>query len=473
MASLTEDNTYYYDESQSFVSRKTRLDAMLNTMNSNLQANDVADLAQAASILSNTEAIQENQELDAAQAELISANTASIQGITAQIGAEANRALDAETAIASGLTDEIARAKTAEEGIKAWVEEQGYVTEVQDLSSYATLENVEAAKQEAISSATQDLTDYALKTEIPSLEGYVTNVSLATTLVDYAKNSDAANSHGELELMLTNVSNEAKGLTTVVDIVLNKVKALEEVHSEIPTSIVALNENLEGDYTPTDGKLYMVNSTVSGERIGTNNAKVLIDAANTTIDNVVVTTNASNPIFNVFEQKQTVESVCSEFNASNVTVAEPLLKHNVFNLYNLTDNAVINIKDCRFNLDVENTNMLRVSNYQNASNVVINLENIEWTYEDADSAATSTSWPWAGLIVFQSAGSDASVTGDTQYIDTWTVNVKNCRYNGELVNDVNWGQHNQVLYFYNVGGTRAVSLESIQINFYDENGNEI
>ena len=76
-------------------------------------------------------------------------------------------------------------AETLPEGIatESWVQSQGYLTEHQDLSSYALKSEIPSLDGYATEqwvegkgylTEHQDLSDYALKTEIPSLDGYAT-----------------------------------------------------------------------------------------------------------------------------------------------------------------------------------------------------------------------------------------------------------------------------------------------------------
>jgi hypothetical protein len=149
-------------------------------------------------------------------------------------------------------------------------------------------------------------------------------------------------------------------------------------------------------------------------------------------------------------------------NAEYVTVLNPSLAHNVFNVYKPKDDAVINISDSKFSLTVDNSNVLRVSNYANATGVTVNFENIEWTYENGG----SDDYDWAGLIIYQPASSDVARTGDTSNIATWTFNFKNCKYDGEVVDSVNFGEHSQVIYGYGINGGSVSDLSSIvTVNF--------
>ena len=180
---------------------------------------------------------------------------------------------------------------------------------------------------------------------------------------------------------------------------------------------------------------------VTGNK-GTSNAFVLLNSPAIEVSNVTVADGAKP--YNVFEQTGSGKKL-DEFNASNVNVDDVSLKHNVFNIYNLNDDAVINITDGNFNMDVNNSNVLRLANYNNASGVTVNFENINWSYEDTPNKE-SADWDWAGIIIYQPANPDVALSGDLSKLQTWTFNFKNCKYNGKAVTANNFGEHNQVFY---------------------------
>lgn len=197
---------------------------------------------------------------------------------------------------------------------------------------------------------------------------------------------------------------------------------------------------------------------ISGDK-GASNGRVLFTADAINVDSVEIPQDSA--IYNVFEQSG--NKPISELNASNVTVDNTALKHNVFNVYNPADDAVITIKDSYFNLNVNNSNIIRMANYTNATGVTINFENVIWTYENADKSDVS----WAGLMIFQPSSSDVALNGDTSKIATWTVNVKDCVYNGVKVTSNNFGKVNQVAYLYNINKSGAIDDASsvMTINF--------
>ena len=220
--------------------------------------------------------------------------------------------------------------------------------------------------------------------------------------------------------------------------------------AEFPTTDVRLNANA---VTVSD-------VVINGEK-GVSNGRILFNTPKMSIDGAVV--ESGSTAYNVFEGVNSASNAVAEFNASNITVDNTALKHNVLNIYTPANDAVITIKDSYFNMNVNNSNVLRMANYGNATGVTINFENIEWTYENADKTDISC----AGLMIFQPANADVALGGDTSKIATWTINVKDCIYNGVKVNSNNFGKINQVAYLYNVGGTGAVTDASsvITINF--------
>ena len=220
--------------------------------------------------------------------------------------------------------------------------------------------------------------------------------------------------------------------------------------AEFPSSDVRLNAK---NVTVSD-------AVINGEK-GASNGKILFNTPDMTIDGVVI--ESGTTAYNVFEGVNSATNPVEKFNASNITVDNTLLKHNVLNVYTPANDAVITIKDSYFNMDVDNSNVLRMANYGNATGVTINFENITWTYENAEQGDIS----WAGLMIFQPASTDVALGGDTSKIATWTINVKDCVYNGVKVTSNNFGKINQVVYLYNVGGTGAVTDASsvMTINF--------
>ena len=202
---------------------------------------------------------------------------------------------------------------------------------------------------------------------------------------------------------------------------------------------------------------------VTGDK-GSSNAFVLLNSPAVEVSNITVEDGAKP--YNVFEQTGSGKKLDS-FSASNIKVDDISLKHNVFNIYNVEDDAVISISDGKFNLDVNNSNILRLANYTNATGVTVNFENVAWTYENTPNIE-SADFGWAGLIIYQPASSDVALSGDLSKVQTWTFNFKNCKYNGVKVTANNFGEHNQVFYLYNVGGGGNITdptANGITLNF--------
>lgn len=232
-------------------------------------------------------------------------------------------------------------------------------------------------------------------------------------------------------------------------------------------------KNIEISNVDANNQIYLYatdNIVVDGMEVtgdnGSTNGYVLYSAKDIEISNLSIANGST--AYNVFEGDQTNQNL-KVLNASNVMVDNPSLTHNVFNVYKPQNDAVISIKDSRFNLTVDNSNVLRISNTSNATGVTVNFENIEWNYENG---LSFNDWSWAGLIIYQpystDSGTDSGLSGDLTAMKTWKFNFKNCKYNGVKVNANNFGQHNQVFYLYCVGTSGSIkdaSAEGLVLNF--------
>jgi hypothetical protein len=193
------------------------------------------------------------------------------------------------------------------------------------------------------------------------------------------------------------------------------------------------------------------NVTVSGGK-DSSNGKVIYCSPDVVIRNI--TADPENTIYNAFEGDQTMSKPQLEtLTAENIVIDSPSMSHNVINIYRPAEGAIITVKNSQFNLDVDNSNVLRLANRHNSKNVSVVFENVDWTYENAP----ASDWSWAGLVIYQPYNSDVAVSGDYSNISTWSFTFKNCRYNGELVTANNFGEHNQVVYMYNLNNTGEVS----------------
>lgn len=247
----------------------------------------------------------------------------------------------------------------------------------------------------------------------------------------------------------------------------NVVMTSDEGLAQLTSNAKYNSITVEGaEFPPIDVKLNAKNVTISNVVIngdkGASNGKILFSANNTEINGAVI--ESGTTAYNVFEGSQatTEDAIVKNFTLSNINVDNTQLTHNVANIYNPSNDAVITVKDSYFNIDCNNTNVLRMSNYANATGVTINFENIAWTYENAPHDDVA----YAGLMIFQAAGSDVSRTGDTSNIATWTINVKDCIYNGVKVNSNNFGLINQVVYLYGINGGGVSDPSSVfTINF--------
>lgn len=91
------------------------------------------------------------------------------------------------------------------------------------------------------------------------------------------------------------------------------------------------------------------------------------------------------------------------------------IQNNYFNFYNMTTNAVIDIKENQFLLANKGSNAIRISNYRNVTGVTFNIDNNKYTY-----ASDSSESQYEGLILLQ----DFSVeNADTQNFSGITLNI--------------------------------------------------
>ena len=186
------------------------------------------------------------------------------------------------------------------------------------------------------------------------------------------------------------------------------------------------------------------------------NGKIIYAAKELILKNI--TAKANTTLYNAFEGYQSTTDPdyqgIKRVTAENINIDCPSITHNIINVYTPANDAVITIKNSKFNLTVDNTNVLRLANYMNSENVQVVFENCEWTYENG---LSFNDWNWAGLAIYQPAGNDVALNGDMSKISTWKFKFKNCKYNGEKVTDNGFGTHKQVLYFDNINKSNAVS----------------
>ena len=267
----------------------------------------------------------------------------------------------------------------------------------------------------------------------------------------------------------TEVANTAEDINAITDpqntdVFISGDEAFNAAKGKTFKNIEASDINAASETSlAANGSITLDNVEVTGNK-GTSNAFVLLNAPSVEISNATVADGSK--AYNVFEQTGSGKKLDS-FSASNVKVDDVSLKHNVFNIYNVEDDAVINISDVTLNLDVNNSNALRLANYTNATGVTVNFENVAWTYENTPNIE-SADFGWAGLIIYQPASGDVALSGDLSKVQTWTFNFKNCKYNGVKVTENNFGEKNQVFYLYNVGGDGSIKdpvANGLTLNF--------
>ena len=168
------------------------------------------------------------------------------------------------------------------------------------------------------------------------------------------------------------------------------------------------------------------------------NVTVSVDSPKIVIKNVDL---SDLSCYNVYEQPfGNAKYPVSEIIVDNIKAGSGIT-HNILSFYTFANNATITIKNSSFDLN-KNTNVIRFSNLTDAKNVVINLENIDWTYEN--SGYESADVEWLGLILFQYTNKSR----ESSDFSSWTINVHNCRYNGIEVTKETTGNEKKISYTY-------------------------
>jgi len=257
----------------------------------------------------------------------------------------------------------------------------------------------------------------------------------------------------EYVVIVANTAEDVNNIenTSETTVILNSEKSLLAASNKTFKSVVLENSTVSSADIRVNAleNITFQDVTLNGNK-GITNGKIIYNAPIVNIEDVVI--ESGSTIYNVFEGNGSGAEVES-FNASKVTVDDPVLKHNVFNIYRVANDAVINVSDCDFNLDMANSNAMRLANYTNSTGVTVNFTNVNWNYEDK--GYTEADLDWAGLIIYQPANADKGLVGDLSYMKTWTFNFTNCKYNGVKVTENNFGQANQVFYLYNVNKSGA------------------
>lgn len=363
-----------------------------------------------------------------------------------------NDALDAEKTIReAGDTTEKNRATEAEAQILATMNEKFTVEEQAREGGDNALDAKITALEDTKADKDEIPTDFYTQEEVNKM------MSQLLTRIENLEATDGVIVADDASAVAAAVPGSNLVLTST-----DAIQALTENKEYNTLTIVGGNSNVDIKGIASD-KITVDGMTINGDK-GASNGRMQISADTVSIKNIEIESGAT--AYNVFESSQdTTKSdyFTKEYNVSNLICDNTELNHNILNIYTPSDNAVINIKDCKLNLDVDNSNLLRMANYTNATNVTINFENVEWTYENA----AASDWGWAGLMIFQPSSSDVALSGDTSKIATWTVNVKDCKYNGEKVVANNFGEHNQVVYLYNINNSGAITdaAQVMTINF--------
>ena len=103
------------------------------------------------------------------------------------------------------------------------------------------------------------------------------------------------------------------------------------------------------------------------------------------------------------------------------------MTNNALSVYGVSNSTVINIKNCWFDTV---SNVLRISNDYNSTNVTVNFENCVIEHWEGENATASAKNDWAGLILcqdYKAASAEAAETDNRFGPTKLTINIKNCR----------------------------------------------
>lgn len=335
------------------------------------------------------------------------------------------------------------------------LENAGYLTTLEADGRYyqmSTADSIFIAKS-------QYEDDMDLKADKSELSDYTTDSELASAVHDLVVRLNKLEAQNAVLVEKgTESADDINAMTpeeaASADIVVATDEAIEALSEPKTFNSISIAGGEVGDNTvinllATDS-VDVNGLTVSGTK-GSGNGKIVYGTNDITISNMNIEPGCT--VYNVFEgkQDQASENCVENFTATNIVVNDTDLAHNVFNIYQFNDGANVLIKDSSFNLNVANSNVLRVSNITDAKNVTITFENVDWTYEEM--GYTDGDLAWAGLMIYQPYGTDSAFTGDNTSVNTWTINVKNCRYNGKPITENSVGTIEQAVYQYNVNNS--------------------
>ena len=127
--------------------------------------------------------------------------------------------------------------------------------------------------------------------------------------------------------------------------------------------------------------------------------------------------------------------------AKNVTVKNCKfagLSNNCILVFGMQEEGVVNVENCQFDLTAGNE-AVRISNRTNTTHFTVNATDCNYTYPTAECTGN-----WLGFFLFEDHTSTAAqlAAGRKQFAGL-TVNCKNVKYNGTVVNQLTVGTKNQ------------------------------
>lgn len=334
----------------------------------------------------------------------------------------------------------------------------GFITEHQSLEGLAKISDVERA--DAKCSARTENLEAREENDVVYLRKIISDLAGRVALVELKQDSTSTQQVVSSAAEVSQIANPSE-----TSLVIAGNDALESFTGNTVYKDIAV-VNSYADKTiklNASDKVTIEGMTIDGKK-DAGNGKINYSTPELEIKNAVVEHTAT--AYNIFEGEQsTAENArnTEKITIDNITVDSPEVKHNILNVYTPTNGAEITVKNSYFNVNMNTTNLVRISNYLDSENVTITFDNVDWTYENVPYTASSI--PWAGLILVQASKNtaDSALNRDFSKLQTWKIIVKNCRYNGIKITSENckYGNANQIGYFYSDSVKNSEDLATI------------
>ena len=221
------------------------------------------------------------------------------------------------------------------------------------------------------------------------------------------------NNNGDLTISTDNAVLDGRGLT-YTNGTITVTAANVTIQNLTFGDKAALVVNTTGKFTLT-GCTFTPVTVCDSETL-----KPVRTAVKLNVGEAVVTNNTFNGVTNGYYNAIEFGIGTAQNDLNKATISgntfNSAIKNNYFNFYNMTANAVIDITGNRFLLANKGSNAIRISNFKNVSGVAFNINNNEYTYENASDDSI-----YEGFILLQ----DYSEGDTVQDFSGITINTTN------------------------------------------------